>query len=80
MSLFVTGMNQSQFHASCGRKDITLPVLALASYKFRGSILTPTEASELHKMDSLVKVAADWLQNLQVKHLDYEFFHTLRTK
>ncbi|KAJ1402399.1 hypothetical protein SESBI_28091 [Sesbania bispinosa] len=74
--------NQPQFHASSGRKvhgadgslNISLPIFGLASYKLRGSILTPNGASEFQQINSLTQAAADWLQNLQVRHPDFEFF------
>ncbi|TKY52487.1 hypothetical protein E2542_SST24009 [Spatholobus suberectus] len=74
--------NQLESRASSGRKvrgaggslNISLPPFALASYKLRGSILTPNGESEWQKMDSLSQAAADWLQNLQVKHPDYLYF------
>ncbi|RDX98767.1 hypothetical protein CR513_18270, partial [Mucuna pruriens] len=73
--------NQSPSHASSGRKvhgdgslHISLPPFALASYKLRSSILAPNRDSEWQKWDSLLQVATDWLQSLQVKHPDYLYF------
>ncbi|KAF7804891.1 Myb/SANT-like domain containing protein [Senna tora] len=71
---------QPQFHTSSGRKvhgvgaKISLPVFALASYKLRGSILTPDGSPEWQQAHSLLQAADNWLQRLQVKLPDYQYF------
>ncbi|KAK7269644.1 hypothetical protein RIF29_22378 [Crotalaria pallida] len=57
-----------------GSSNISLPIFALASYKYRGSVLSPDGASELEQANSLLQAASDWLHRLQVKHPDYEYF------
>lgn len=75
-----TGKFQPQFHASRGRKlhgvdaKISLPVFALASYKLRGSILTTDGSSEWQQANTLLQAADNWLQRLQVKLPDYQYF------
>ncbi|XP_059440512.1 uncharacterized protein LOC132172960 isoform X2 [Corylus avellana] len=66
--------NQPQFHASSGRmvygvdasSKISLPVFGLASYKLRGSILTPSGAYECQQANSLLQAADNWLRRLQL--------------
>ena len=77
-----TGKNKPQFHPSSGRKvyrvdesaKISLPVLGLASYKLRGSILTPSGAYESQQANSLLQAADNWLRRLQVNLPDFQFF------
>jgi hypothetical protein len=81
---FVIGAvkNQPQFHASSGRmvygvdssSKISLPVFGLASYKLRGSILTPSGAYECQQANSLLEAADNWLRRLQVNLPDFQFF------
>ncbi|XP_062178236.1 uncharacterized protein LOC133883061 [Alnus glutinosa] len=74
--------NQPQFHASSGRmvygvdssSKISLPVFGLASYKLRGSILTPSGAYECQQANSLLQAADNWLRRLQVNLPDFQFF------
>ncbi|WVY96293.1 hypothetical protein V8G54_028444 [Vigna mungo] len=71
--------NQLEFSSRKVRDDdgslnISLPTFGLAAYKLRGSILAPRRDSEWHKVDSLLEVAADWLQNLKANHPDYLYF------
>ncbi|KAL3517402.1 hypothetical protein ACH5RR_019991 [Cinchona calisaya] len=72
-----------QFHDACSRKvhsfadassKISLPVFGLASYKLKGSILTPCGPHECEQENSLLQAAGDWLQKLQVVLPDYQFF------
>ncbi|CAK9135055.1 unnamed protein product [Ilex paraguariensis] len=76
---------QPRFHGVSGRKlhgvvdassKISLPVFGLASYKFKGSILTPSGPSEGEQENSLLQAADDWLQHLQVVLPDYQFFRS----
>ncbi|XP_058082840.1 uncharacterized protein LOC131230846 [Magnolia sinica] len=53
---------------------LSLPVFGLASYKFRGSIWTPNGVYERQRASSLLQVADNWLQLLQVDHPDFRFF------
>ncbi|CAL0300237.1 unnamed protein product [Lupinus luteus] len=78
-SLSTNSRSRDQSHLACsGRKvhpvDISLPIFGFASVKYRGSVLSPDGASELDQAYSLLQAAADWLQSLQVKHPDYEYF------
>ncbi|XP_054806358.1 uncharacterized protein LOC129309038 [Prosopis cineraria] len=73
---------EPQFCVSRGEKvhgvgaslKISLPSFALASYKLRGSILSPNGDSEWQQANSLVQAADNWLQSLRARHLDYQFF------
>ncbi|KAL4341659.1 hypothetical protein GQ457_08G021660 [Hibiscus cannabinus] len=66
----VTGKNQLYFPASSSRKicgvdassKLSLPVFGLASYKLRGSILTPNCSQEKQQANSLLQAANNWLQ------------------
>ncbi|MBA0769546.1 hypothetical protein Gotri_018267 [Gossypium trilobum] len=74
--------NQLEYSASSSRKacgvdpssNISLPVFGLASYKLRGSILTPGGIQESQQASSLLQAADNWLQSLQVRHPDFQFF------
>ncbi|KAK9676224.1 hypothetical protein RND81_11G062700 [Saponaria officinalis] len=57
-----------------GSPRIALPVLGLASYKFGGSLWTPSSASDSQLVNSLWQAADSWLRLLQVNHPDYMFF------
>ncbi|CAI9774292.1 unnamed protein product [Fraxinus pennsylvanica] len=72
-----------QFHAANTRQvrgivdpssTISLPVFGLASYKLKGSILSPCAAHEREQESSLLHVADNWLRNLNVILPDYQFF------
>lgn len=73
---------QTQLHGSSGRKvygvdslpKISLPVFGLASYKLKGSILTPSGNDEFLQASSLLQDAGNWLKRLQVDLPDYQFF------
>ncbi|OIV90986.1 hypothetical protein TanjilG_16946 [Lupinus angustifolius] len=78
-SLSTNSRSRDQPQRSCSGRmvqpvDISLPIFGFASYKYRGSVLSPDGASELVQANSLLLAAADWLQSLQVKHPDYEHF------
>ncbi|XP_068492319.1 uncharacterized protein [Phaseolus vulgaris] len=62
-----------------GSLNISLPTFSLAAYKLIGSMLAPSRDSEWQKVDSLLEVATDWLQNLQANHPDYLYFVSHRT-
>ncbi|KAK5783807.1 uncharacterized protein LOC108473858 [Gossypium arboreum] len=74
--------NQLEYSASSSRKacgvdpssNISLPVFGLASYKLRGSILTPGGIQESQQASSLLQAADNWLQCLRVRHPDFQFF------
>ncbi|KAF5731413.1 hypothetical protein HS088_TW18G00090 [Tripterygium wilfordii] len=74
--------NHMQFHNSSGRKafhdrafsKVSLPVFGLASYKLKGSVLSSNEADERQQANSLLQAADNWLQGLQVKLPDFQFF------
>ncbi|PKI40166.1 hypothetical protein CRG98_039418 [Punica granatum] len=73
---------EPQLHVPGGRKvygldpstRFSLPVFGIASYKLRGSILTPNSAHEWQQANSLLQAADDWLRRLQVNLPDYQFF------
>ncbi|KAL5560950.1 hypothetical protein UlMin_030697 [Ulmus minor] len=74
--------NQPQLHAAGGRKvygtdtfsKMSLPVFGLATYKLRGSILTPNSAHERQQANAMLQAADNWLQQLQVNLPDFRFF------
>ncbi|CAH2049257.1 unnamed protein product [Thlaspi arvense] len=55
---------------------VSLPVFGLASYKLKGSILTPIGPYECQQESSLLKAADNWIQGLQIVLPDYKFFHS----
>ncbi|KAL2507617.1 hypothetical protein Fot_31264 [Forsythia ovata] len=74
-----------QFHAANTRKvrgivdpssKISLPVFGLASYKLKGSLLSPAGTCECEQENSLLQSADNWLRHLQVNHPDYQFFRS----
>ena len=79
------GNGQSRFHGASSRKvhggvnvlsKISLPVFGLASYKLKGSILTPSGPHESQQENSLLQDADNWLHRLQVVLPDYQFFRS----
>ncbi|XP_044501202.1 uncharacterized protein LOC123222475 isoform X2 [Mangifera indica] len=74
--------NQPQFNDFGSRKvygaeaslKIPLPVFGLASYKLRGSILTPNGSNEWKQANSLLQDADNWLRRLHVNLPDFQFF------
>lgn len=79
-----TSNGRWRFHGASGRKvhgagidaspKISLPAFGLASYKLKGSILTPTGPDECEQENSLLQSADNWLRSLQVTLPDYQFF------
>ncbi|XP_075100496.1 uncharacterized protein LOC107803940 [Nicotiana tabacum] len=74
---------QPRYHGATGRKvlgnvnacsRISLPVFGLATYKLKGSILSPCGPHESEQEDSLLQAADSWLRRLQVILPDYQFF------
>ncbi|KAI3460779.1 hypothetical protein Pfo_017442 [Paulownia fortunei] len=72
-----------QFHAANTRTvrgivdptaKISLPVFGLASYKLKGSIVSPCGPQECEQENSLLQSADSWLRRLQVILPDYQFF------
>lgn len=53
---------------------MSLPVFGLASYKFKGSLWTPSGGYERQLASSLLQAADNWLRLLQVSHPDFMFF------
>ncbi|KDP27870.1 hypothetical protein JCGZ_18950 [Jatropha curcas] len=53
---------------------LRLPILGLASYKFKVSFWYPNGVYECQKVNSLLWAADNWLRRLQVNHPDYTFF------
>ncbi|XP_021280149.1 uncharacterized protein LOC110413608 [Herrania umbratica] len=82
LSTHFRSKSQLQYPASSSRKDcgidasskISLPVFGLASYKLRGSILTPNGSQEWQQASSLLQAAENWLCGLQVHLPDFQFF------
>ncbi|KAK4418095.1 hypothetical protein Salat_2222200 [Sesamum alatum] len=77
------GDRPPQFHAANTRTvggvtdptpKISLPVFALASYKLKGSIVSPCAPHECEQENSLLQAADNWLRCLQVILPDYQFF------
>ncbi|KAL0371492.1 UNVERIFIED_CONTAM: hypothetical protein Sangu_0467300 [Sesamum angustifolium] len=77
------GGRPPQFHAANTRTvrgltdptpKISLPVFALASYKLKGSIVSPCGPHECEQENSLLQAAENWLRCLQVILPDYQFF------
>ncbi|XVF72685.1 hypothetical protein PTKIN_Ptkin12aG0139900 [Pterospermum kingtungense] len=76
------GKSQLQHPASSSRKvcgvdassKISLPVFGLASYKLRGSILTPNGSQDWQQASTLLQDADNWLRCLQVHLPDFQFF------
>lgn len=53
---------------------ISLPAFGLASYKLKGSLLSPCGQHESEQENTLLQVADSWLGKLQVILPDYQFF------
>ncbi|KAK6937337.1 Protein of unknown function DUF789 [Dillenia turbinata] len=53
---------------------ISLTVFGLASYKFIGSMLTPTRPQDRHQEISLLQAAANFLNSIGVELNDFKFF------
>ncbi|XP_009347366.2 uncharacterized protein LOC103939038 [Pyrus x bretschneideri] len=53
---------------------LSLPILGLASYKFKVSFWNPNGVYKCPKADSLLQAADNWLRRLQVNHPDFNFF------
>ncbi|KAK2457123.1 hypothetical protein QL285_004426 [Trifolium repens] len=68
------GENQSELLS--GPMKMSLPIFGLSTYKLKGSILTFPKASESPQLNSLLKGADVWLQNLKVPvyHHDHSHF------
>lgn len=79
----VAGSVQPQFHGANGRSvhgmihaasKISLPAFGLASYKLKGSLVSPCGPRESEQENSLLLAADDWLRSLKVFLPDYQFF------
>lgn len=57
-----------------GVPKMLLPIFGLASYKFRGSLWTPSGGSERQLANSLLQATDDFLRLRQVNHPDFLFF------
>ncbi|KAL5069071.1 hypothetical protein RYX36_019958 [Vicia faba] len=57
-----------------GKLKMSLPSFGLTTYKVKGSILPFPAASESSLLNSLLKAADDWLENLEVSHYDHNHF------
>ncbi|KAI3741768.1 hypothetical protein L1987_59445 [Smallanthus sonchifolius] len=53
---------------------VRLPVIGLASYKLKGSIISPCDPQEREQENALLEAANNWLHNLQALLPDYQFF------
>ncbi|KAL8054728.1 hypothetical protein ABFS82_04G011200 [Erythranthe guttata] len=74
-----------RFHAANTRVDrgfvdpmarISLPGFGLASYKLKGSIVSPSGPYECEQETSLLHAADNWLRCLDVALPDYDFFRS----
>ncbi|KAL3849728.1 hypothetical protein ACJIZ3_011610 [Penstemon smallii] len=86
-SLSTQSKNSSspQFHDANTRKvngivdptaKFSLPVFALASYKLKGSVVSPCGPQECEQEHTLLHAADNWLRNLHVNLPDYQFFRS----
>ncbi|KAL4572146.1 hypothetical protein LXL04_018915 [Taraxacum kok-saghyz] len=57
----------------CGSR-VRLPVIGLASYKLKGSIISPYGPQECDQENALFEAATNWLHSLQALLPDYQFF------
>ena len=57
-----------------GVPKMSLPVFGLASYKFKGSLWTPSGGFECQLAIRLLQEADKWLRLVQVNHPDFLFF------
>lgn len=62
--------------ASTGASKISLPVIGLASYKYKGSILSPSGPQNYEHENSLLEAANSWIQGLNVVLPDLQFFRS----
>ncbi|GFQ02473.1 hypothetical protein PHJA_002391200 [Phtheirospermum japonicum] len=53
---------------------VSLPVFALASYKLKGSIVSPCGPHECEQENSLLEAVDTWLSHLKVTLPDFQFF------
>ncbi|KAI3800915.1 hypothetical protein L1987_29015 [Smallanthus sonchifolius] len=53
---------------------VRLPVIGLASYKLKGSIISPRDPQEREQENALLEAANNWLHNLQALLPDYQLF------
>lgn len=76
LSTKATSKNQvdRKAYSMIASSKIALPVFGLASYKLRGSILTPSGAHECEQVNSLLHAADTWLRSLEVNLPDFQFF------
>ncbi|KAG2693381.1 hypothetical protein I3760_08G093900 [Carya illinoinensis] len=73
LSLSLSHTHQNIFGIEAS-STISLPAFGLATYKLRGSILTPSGAKECQQVNFLLGAAEIWLQQLQVNLPDFRFF------
>nr|XP_043618753.1 uncharacterized protein LOC122590641 [Erigeron canadensis] len=55
-------------------EGIRLPVIGLATYKLRSSIIAPNDPEERQQEHALLEAASKWLHKLQALLPDYQFF------
>lgn len=55
---------------------VRFPVIRMASYKLKGSVISSHAPQECHQHNTLFQAATNWLNNLQALALllDYLFF------
>lgn len=58
---------------ACGSK-VRLPVIGVASYKLKGSIISPYGPQECDQENALFESATNWLHHLHALLPDYQFF------
>ncbi|KAM6541509.1 hypothetical protein CsatB_005956 [Cannabis sativa] len=81
LSTHSLGKNQPRLHPAASAKKgdtskISLPIFGLASYKLKDSIFSPGESEEQRQARTLLLDAKNWLQRLDVKLPDWEFFQS----
>ncbi|XAR49662.1 hypothetical protein NMG60_11032928 [Bertholletia excelsa] len=69
-----TSKSDRELHGAGMGFKLSLPILGLASYKFKVSVWDPNEVNECQKLNSLLRDADNWLRLLQVDHPDFRFF------
>ncbi|KAJ9547602.1 hypothetical protein OSB04_020145 [Centaurea solstitialis] len=69
-----TGYGEAGFSSMSENDGICLPIIGMASYKLKGSIISPYSLQECDQENSLLEAATNWLHHLQALLPDYQFF------
>lgn len=59
--------------ASASSQEVRLPVIGMASYRLKGSMISP-QGPECEQERALWEAAADWVRHVQAFIPDYQFF------